>query len=112
MTFSTERTAFSLYLGPLLLGSLFGFGCRRETPSPTSSEAAKPPAVSPRPAQPQPGGRSSGQEARPASPRSQTQTTRQKPIERQRSIKSFTVYTLSRGGGVPAEARAAQLAIQ
>lgn len=112
MTVSHERTAFSLCLGPLVLGSLFGFGCRREVPSSTSSEAAKPPAVSPRPAQPQPGGRSSGQEPRSARPRTEAQTTRQKPSQGQRSVKSFAVYTLSRGGGVPAEARAAQLAIQ
>jgi hypothetical protein len=115
-TFALLKTSCVRYLGPLVLGCLFGFGCRRDVPSPPPSEVAPPPAA----AQP-PGverGRPESVDGNPRQPPATRPPAKPQPRGRQgqdRSrlgIKSFAVYALSRGRGVPPEARAAQLEIQ
>src|SRR5687768_7719409 len=96
-----------------LLTSLCSAACERETPSPPPDAPAatgQPSTKVPAPQQQAPpADKNDGQKPPPASPTTDSVKQRSGRQGATRAPTSFAVYALSRGAGVPPEARAAQL---
>jgi hypothetical protein len=101
---SRGTRAARAYVAAFVLSSLFGFACQPEAgSSPGKATATKAPATSPQPASTVV--RTETQPAPPAviAPPETSSTSR----TADKSVPSFAIYTLSRGKGVPPQARAA-----